>query len=235
MPPVRRFVVKNGSKIRSITAGSMPGPSSLTVATANSPSRCTSTRTVPPFGIAWRAFAIRFRKICLSWFGLALTSAIDVVVGVDELDALVRVRAPHEVDGGADDVFERDRLTFLGVLAREVEQRAHDLLDLEAGLLDQLEPLVRLRAGLGLLEQELGQAEDREQRVVDLVRDAGGELADRRELAALDELLVDAPLLRQVGDDAEQERRLAVVAGNRRAREPRPERGGRPSGGRRGG
>ena len=31
--------------------------------------------TLPPFGIACRAFAIRLRKICFSWFGLALTSA----------------------------------------------------------------------------------------------------------------------------------------------------------------
>ena len=112
-----------------------------------------------------------------------------------------------EVDGRAHDVVERHDLTLLGVLAGEVEQGAHDLLDLEPRLLDQLEPLVRLRVGLGLLEQELRQAEDREQRVVDLVRDAGGELSDRGELAALDELLVEAALLGQVGDHAEQERR----------------------------
>src|SRR5262249_48217876 len=68
-------------------------------------------------------------------------------------------------------------------------QRADDLLDLEAGFLDLLEPLERLRAGLGVLDEELGEAEDREERVVDLVRDPGGELADRRELPALDELL----------------------------------------------
>ena len=70
-----------------------------------------------------------------------MTSASDVVVGVDELDALVRVRAAHEVDGRLHDVLERDDVPLLGVLAREVEQRAHDLLDLEARLLDQLEPL----------------------------------------------------------------------------------------------
>ena len=77
---------------------------------------------------------------------------------------------------------------------------------------------MRLRAGLGLLEQELGQSEDREQRVVDLVRDAGRELADRRELAALHELLLHAPLLGHVFDQGEQQRGLAVVAWNRRAR-----------------
>ena len=73
---------------------------------------------------------------------------------------------------------------------------------------------MRLRAGLRLLEQELGQAEDREERVVDLVRDAGRELADRGELAALDELLLHAALLGHVLDQREQERGLAVVAGD---------------------
>ena len=80
---------------------------------------------------------------------------------------------------------------------------------------------MRLRAGLGLLEQELGQAEDREQRVVDLVRDAGRELADRGELAALHELLLHAALLGGVLDQREQQRRLAVVA-RHRARRPGP-------------
>ena len=124
----------------------------------------------------------------------------------------MRVRAPDEIDGRADDVLERDDVALLGVLAREVEQGAHDLLDLEPGLLDQLEALQRLRPRLGLLQQELGQAEDREQRIVDLVRDAGRELADRGELPALDELLVEAALLRQVRDHAEQQRRLSLVA-----------------------
>ena len=42
------------------------------------------------------------------------------------------------------DVVERNDMTLLRVLAGEVEQRANDLLDLEPGLLNQLEPLVRL-------------------------------------------------------------------------------------------
>ena len=127
------------------------------------------------------------------------------VVRVDELDALVRVRAPDEVDRGAHDVLDLHQVPFLGVLAGEVEQCANDLLDLEAGLADQLESLPRTRPLLRLLEEELGQAENREQWVVDLVRDAGGELPDRGELPALHELLVELPALGEVGDDAEQQ------------------------------
>ncbi len=71
--------------------------------------------------------------------------------------------------------------------------------------LDQLEPAPCARPLLGLLEEELGQAEDREQGVVDLVRDTRGELADCGELAALHELLVELLPLGQVGDDTEQQ------------------------------
>ena len=59
-----------------------------------------------------------------------------------------------------------------------------------------------LRPGLDVLEQELDEAEDGEERVVDLVRDAGRELADRRELAALHHLLLEAAALGEIGDRA---------------------------------
>ena len=106
-------------------------------------------------------------------------------------------------------------MTFFGIFPGEVEQRADDLLDLEARLLDQLEPFVCLRIGVGFLDQELGQAEDGEQRVVDLVRDAGGQFADRGQLPALDELLVEAALLGHVVDDTEQQHRFALVTVDR--------------------
>src|SRR5581483_5039182 len=41
VPPVSRFVVKNGSKMRSATSGAMPGPSSATTASTCSRSRRT--------------------------------------------------------------------------------------------------------------------------------------------------------------------------------------------------
>ena len=142
VPPAARFVVKNGSKMRLERRGLDARAVVATTVTTTGPSSVrTSIATVPPFGIAWRAFAIRLRKICLSWFGLAHDEAHDVVVGVDDLDALVRIRAAHQVDGGLHDVFHLDDVPLLGVLTREVEQGADDLLDLEPRLLDQLEPL----------------------------------------------------------------------------------------------
>ncbi len=75
VPPLSRFVVKNGSKIRDCSSSGMPAPVSETVASTPSASQRTSIFTEPPPCIAWRAFASRLRKICLIWFGLTLTSA----------------------------------------------------------------------------------------------------------------------------------------------------------------
>ena len=107
-------------------------------------------------------------------------------------------------------VAHADHGALLARLAREVEQRAHDLLDLEPGLLDEDEPVVGLRAWLGLLQEELDEPEDREERVVDLVRDPGRELADGRELPALGELLLEATLLREVGDEPDDGDGLSI-------------------------
>src|SRR3990170_3205889 len=125
-------------------------------------------------------------------------------VAFDDLDLLRRARAPDELDGLGHDLFERDDAVLIGALAGEIEQGANDLLDLEARLLDKLEPVVRLRAGLRLLEQELDEPEDGEERVVDLVSDPGGELSDRRELGADEELLFEVAALAQVGDERDR-------------------------------
>jgi hypothetical protein len=66
---------------------------------------------------------------------------------------------------------------------------------------------------LGVLEEELDQPEDREQGIVDLVGDAGRELADRSQLAALEQLLLELPALAPVGDVRQiRERPSAAVA-----------------------
>ena len=219
VPPVLRFVVKNGSKMRLSASGSMPG----TVVADRCDGEAVLGADVDGDGAAVRhrlaSVRDQVQEDLLELVRARVHQRAGILVGVDELDALVRVRPPHEVDGRANDVVERHLVPLLRVLAREVEQRAHDLLDLEPGLLDQLEALLRLRAGLRLLEQELGQAEDREQRVVDLVRDTRRELADRGQLAALHELLLHAALLGGVADQRQQERGLAVGAGDRARRD----------------
>ncbi len=61
------------------------------------------------------------------------------------------------------------------------------LLDVVRARGDVLEPFTGDRSGLGVAEKELRQREDCEERVVDLVNGAGGELAGDRQPPALDE------------------------------------------------
>ena len=94
-----------------------------------------------------------------------------------ELDALAGARAANELDGPLGDLLKRDDLGQRPVRAGEPEERLRDPLDLEAALLDERQPLVRLRARLDLAEQELDEAEHAKERVVDLVREAADELS----------------------------------------------------------
>ena len=59
-------------------------------------------------------------------------------------------------------------------------------------------------------EQEVGEADDRGQHVVEVVRDAAGELADRLHLLALRELLLERALLGDV--EGIDDRRLLAFA-----------------------
>jgi len=85
LPPP--FVVKNGSKIFSITSGGMPLPVSETSSSTYSPGLNPCSRnlwlsgsvtfavrieSLPPSGIASRALTARFTITCSSWFRSAL-------------------------------------------------------------------------------------------------------------------------------------------------------------------
>src|ERR1043166_708439 len=105
-------------------------------------------------------------------------------------DPLDLARAPREAEHLADDV--RDAL---GLLARHVEE-----------LLVLLQLLPR--------REQVERVLDGFERVVDLVRDGGGQAAHRRELLRLEELLLDASALklaylREVVQDRDDRRHLA--------------------------
>ena len=83
----------------------------------------------------------------------------------------------------------------------------------------------------GLLREPLGPAEDRGERVVQLVRDAGDRLAERRHLLGLQQLVIDVARLvvelLALADVADAAPRCAACrrsAGARRARELDPDR-----------
>ena len=83
---------------------------------------------------------------------------------------------------------------LVGAQARELLDAAHGLGAVHGRRLDHGErALDELGVG-GVLLHELGVAEDRLQQVVEVVRDAAGELAERRELLGLVELALDLAL-----------------------------------------
>ncbi len=113
-----------------------------------------------------------------------------------ELDVARHARPAEELHRLAGEIVQTPLHTLVVSLPGEVDDRADDVLDLEAALLHEQQALVRLRARLRLGEQKLEQAEDGEQRVVDLVDDTRSELPDCERLAELAEL--DLELLGRV-------------------------------------
>ena len=76
-------------------------------------------------------------------------------------------------------------------LARERQKVADDPRGALRFAEDRLEPAAERRIERRLLRQPLGPAQDGRQRVVELVRDAGDGLAERRHLLGLQQLVVD--------------------------------------------
>ena len=124
-------------------------------------------------------------------------------------------------------VVELQHLRPQRLAAREGEQLPHQARRAIGVLLD-LHDVLEGRVGRAVIgEQEVGIADDRGQHVVEVVRDAAGELADRLHLLALREILLQRALLG--GVEREDGRARALVAARiggrdeeaRRARRPR--------------
>ena len=121
-----------------------------------------------------------------------------VVLG--EGDVVDRALAAHHGQGLAHDGIEVGGLRRELVLAREVEQVAHDVAGPPRFLLDQVQLLPHRLARPHLLGEVRRKSEDRGQRVVDLVGHVRGQLPDGGELGGLDELglrllqLLEVPL-----------------------------------------
>ena len=92
----------------------------------------------------------------------------------------------------ADDVVQIDHRARRLPLARERQQVAHDLGGALRLAEDGLEAAPRFLVDLrgGPLRQPLGPRQDRRERVVQLVRDAGNRLPERREFFGLQQLVI---------------------------------------------
>src|SRR5262245_17596661 len=98
-----------------------------------------------------------------------------------ERDRRVVEIAPPQLDDLADDLAEVDEGGRPRLLAAEARQIADDLAGPAALRLDERDLLERLRRQAAMPLEQLRGAEDRLQRVVQLVGDAGDQDADRRE------------------------------------------------------
>ena len=108
-------------------------------------------------------------------------------------------------------VAQRELLRAQGLLAREGKQLAHQARGPVRVLLDVHDVL---EGGVGrpmVHQQEVGEADDRRQHVVEVVRDAAGELADRLHLLPLRDLHLERALLGDV--DGVGDGRLAFAGG----------------------
>ena len=120
-----------------------------------------------------------------------------------------------EQRGARGDVVEIHRRLLGHALSREREEVAHDAAGPLGLVVDDPQVLAR-NVGMQLpLEQQLGQAGDGGQRVVELVGHAGDELADGRHLVVLDELRLHDALLGDVLDQQDHPVRPARRRGRR--------------------
>ncbi len=132
---------------------------------------------------------IRLSRTCWNWCGSAKTSGSPDGERLEDRDVAeaLFVRAERErlahhlvqIDHGA------GRVTFTG----EGEQVAHDLGGAFRFAQDRLEAAPRLIVHAAL-RQAFGPRQDRRERIVQLVGDAGDRLAERREFLGLQELVI---------------------------------------------
>ena len=225
MPRPTSLVEKNGSKIFCITSGAMPVPVSLTSISTYSP--------------GWHPVLAERERLALGDIGGADDELTAIGHGVARIDREVddhllelmqvgldgpEVAAAFELqlDVLAEQAAEQDRqlgqhvaelqaLRPQGLLAREGEQLAHEAGSAVRVLLD-VHDVLEGRIGRAVVhQQEVGEADDRRQHVVEIMRDAAGELADRLHLLALRDLHLERTLLGRV--DGVGDRRLALPFG----------------------
>ena len=176
------LVVKNGWNSLGSSSGVTPGPSS-----------CTSSRTFLPASNTRIRMRPRLRR-----------RGLDRLLGVDdeverhlldlgevrvhlarrqrldvERDRRVIEIAPAKLDHLRDDLAQIDERRRPGLLAAESRQVADDFARAAALDLDERDFLERFGGQFAMTLEQLGGAEDRLQRIVQLVRDAGDEHADR--------------------------------------------------------
>ena len=164
----------------------------------------------PPAGIASRALTARFTRTCSTDAGSTL-HAIDIRrERGDQRDVFADQAAQQLLDLPHERV-EIDDLRLQHLPAAEGEQLAGERRGALARRLNLLEVRAQPIALRDLVEHQRAVAEDGGQQIVEIVRDAAGELPDRLHLLRLAQLLLEPPALGDVArvDHDRRDRRLA--------------------------
>ena len=222
MPLPTSLVVKNGSKILSITSGGMPVPVSATSISDDVARRHAGQAEAAR--LLGRDVAGADRELAAVRHGVARVDGevhdhlLELVhVGLDEpevapvleveLDALAE-EAPQQHRQVRQDLAEVEDLGPQRLAAREREQLAHEARR-PVGVLLDLHDVLEGRIGRAVVgQQEVRVADDGLQHVVEVVRDPARELPDRLHLLRLGELLLELALLG--GVERVEDRALAV-------------------------
>ena len=189
---------------------------------------------LPPSLIASRALTTRLTITCSNWLRSALTSqrsrpcttSSSIVSPTSRRSSICSSESTSR---------QLQRLRPQRLAAREREQLPHQARRAIGVLLD-LHDVLEGRIGRPVVgEQQIGIADDRGQHVVEVVRDAAGELADRLHLLALREILLQRALFGGVEREHDRARAFAAlrIGGRdeeaRRSRSPRPRSPRRPA------
>ena len=216
VPSPSGLVVKKGSNTWAASASDMPGPSSITsTATPSSQRRARTTHAPGPPGAGDRLRGVvdQVDEDLLDLVGVDVGHrqiGLDLDLG---LDAVRHELVAEQHEGGVEQGPERGGAALMLLLPREAQQVLDDVRRALGLLPDDRERLAQGRRHVGHLAQEIGEADDRGERVVEVVRDAGDELADGGHFFRLDELVLQSPPLRLI---IEQEHQGGSVgAGNR--------------------
>ena len=117
-------------------------------------------------------------------------------------DVLADEPRQHRLDVG-DDRVERERLGLPLRFAAEREQLAREARGARGGLRDLADIVGDRMRGPEILAREVGVGADHGEDVVEVMRDAAGELADRVHLLRLSQLIFELARLRHVDGDAD--------------------------------
>ena len=246
MPSPKPLVVKKGSNTRSITSGAMPAPVSDTLSATMLPVQAFAARrrarslvalilSLPPSGIASRALKARLSSASSSAPGRRRQARHRSEVSMHQLDVACRSERPDQRRHVGQD--SRRRSIAAGSRAAGARAKASSCLVRPAPRCAESADAVE-HAPEPLRVAEIAaargrSAEDHGQQIVEIVRDAAGQLAERLHLLRLEQLLARVlqpmlrfPLLGDVAGDLGEADQLALssriasittLAQNRRA------------------